>query len=69
MMLDSIASTVLTLALASATPYAPGAPGAQGDDTMGNRITIRIGQKVFTATLSDNATAAAFKSCCRSRSP
>ncbi len=28
---------------------------------MGNRIIIRIGDTVFAATLSDNATAAAFK--------
>ena len=28
---------------------------------MSNKITIRIGDKVFAATLSDNATAAAFK--------
>ncbi len=28
---------------------------------MGNKITIRIGDKVFPATLSDNATATAFK--------
>ena len=28
---------------------------------MGDTITIRIGDKVFAATLSDNATAAAFK--------
>jgi len=28
---------------------------------MGNRITIRIGDKVFAATLSDNATAVAFE--------
>ena len=28
---------------------------------MSNTITIRIGDKVFAATLSDNATAAAFK--------
>jgi hypothetical protein len=57
----SIASVILTVALASATPYAPVGQGAQGDKTMGNRITIRIGQKAFGATLSDNGTAAAFK--------
>ena len=28
---------------------------------MSNTITIRIGDKVFAATLSDNATAAAFR--------
>ena len=60
MLYPSIASVILTVALASATPYT-GARGSQGDKTMDNRITIRIGQKAFAATLSDNATAAAFK--------
>jgi hypothetical protein len=58
---SSIASVILTAALASAAPYAPGGQGSQGDKTMDNRITIRIGQKTFAATLSDNATAVAFK--------
>jgi hypothetical protein len=57
----SLASVILTVALASATPYAPAGQMFQGDRTMGNRITIRIGQKAFAATLSDNGTAAAFK--------
>jgi hypothetical protein len=57
----SIASIVLTLALASAAPYAPSGQGAERDRSMRNKITIRIGDKAFTATLSDNATAAAFK--------
>jgi hypothetical protein len=35
--------------------------GAERDQSMSNNITIRIGGKTFAATLSDNATAAAFK--------
>lgn len=57
----SIASTILTVSLASAMADAPGGQGSQSDRTMGNRITIRVGHKAFAATLSDNATAAAFK--------
>src|SRR5688572_20809794 len=47
----SIASVILTAALASAAPSAPGGQESQGDKTMDNRITIRIGQKAFAATL------------------
>jgi hypothetical protein len=57
----STAWVILTVALASAAPYAPGGQGSQNDKTMDNRITIRIGQKALAATLSDNGTAAAFK--------
>jgi len=60
-MTSCVAPVILTAALASATPYLPGGHGSQGDRTMDNRITIRIGQKTFAATLADNETAAAFK--------
>lgn len=55
-----VASLILTLGLASAGPR-PVAAQATSDSAMSNNITIRIGDKVFAATLSDNATAAAFK--------
>lgn len=35
--------------------------GDPNDDSMRNKITIRIGDKTFMATLSDNPTATAFK--------
>lgn len=57
----SIASVILTLALASVSPYQPARQGSERDKSMGNKIAIRIGDKAFAATLSDNATAAAFK--------
>jgi hypothetical protein len=61
MLKASIGSVILTVALAHSAPYAPVGHGSRGCKTMDNRITIRIGQKAFAATLSDNATAAAFK--------
>lgn len=57
----SIASVIVTLALASASPYPPVRQSSASDKSMRNKITIRIGDKAFAATLSDNATAAAFK--------
>jgi hypothetical protein len=57
----SIASVVLKLVLASASLYSPARQGFERDKSMDNKITIRIGSKAFLATLSDNATAAAFK--------
>src|ERR671910_937108 len=56
-----IASGILTLALAAASPDQAASRASQRDKTMDNKITIRIGDKAFAATLSDNATAAAFK--------
>lgn len=35
--------------------------GNENDNSMRTKITIKIGDKILTATLSDNATAAAFK--------
>ena len=57
----SIASVVLTLMLAFASPYQTARHGSERERSMDNRITVRIGHKAFAATLADNATAAAFK--------
>lgn len=48
-------------ALACAWPCSLAAQPVESEQSMGNRIIIRIGDTVFAATLSDNATAAAFK--------
>ena len=55
----SIASLIATLALACAGPCSLAAQPVE--QSMGNKITIRIRDKAFAATLSDNATATAFK--------
>jgi hypothetical protein len=58
----SIASVILTVTLAAASLYPGARQGSERDKSMDNKITIRIGDgKAFAATLSDNATAAAFK--------
>jgi hypothetical protein len=57
----SIASLTFTLALACASPCSLVAQPVESEQSMGNKIRIRIGDKVFAATLSDNATATAFK--------
>ena len=57
----SIASLIFTLALACAWPCSLAAQPGESKQSMGNKITITIGDKVFAATLSDNATATAFK--------
>ena len=57
----SIASLVFTLALAFAWPRSLAAQPVENEQSMGNEITIRIGDKSFAATLADNATATAFK--------
>ena len=57
----AIASIVVTLALAAAGQDARASQGAEGDSFMSNKITIRIADKVFAATLSDSGTAAALK--------
>lgn len=57
----SIASVVLTVTLASASQYQAGREGSGRDKSTDNRITVRIGNTAFAATLTDNATAAAFK--------
>jgi hypothetical protein len=57
----SNASLILTLALACAWPCSLAAQSVESEQSMGNKITIKIRDKVFAATLSDNATATAFK--------
>jgi hypothetical protein len=57
----SIASLIFTLALTCAWPCSLAAQPGESRQSMSNTITVRIGDKVFAATLSDNATAAAFK--------
>src|SRR5437868_624907 len=57
----SIASLILAFALACAWHSSLAAQPGERRQAMSNTITIRIGDKVFAATLSDNATAAAFK--------
>ena len=57
----SIASLIVTLALACAWPCSLVAQPVESEQSMGNKIIIRIGDKVFSATLSDNTTATAFK--------
>src|SRR6187399_1271623 len=57
----SIASLIFTLALACAWPCSLAAQPVESEQSMGNTIRIRIRDKVFAATLSDNATATAFK--------
>jgi hypothetical protein len=57
----SIASLIFTLALACTWPCSLAAQPDESRQSISNTVTIRIGDKVFAATLSDNATAAAFK--------
>jgi len=57
----SIASLVFTLALAFAWPCSLAAQPVENEQSMGNEITIRIGDESFAATLADNATSTAFK--------
>jgi hypothetical protein len=57
----SVDALVVTLALAFTTgPYPLAKHDSQSDKSMAQQITIRIGDKAFAATLSDNPTAAAF---------
>jgi hypothetical protein len=56
-----MSSVIVTLALAAASPYPLGRQGTNSGKSMDDRITIRVGDKAFAATLSDNATAAAVK--------
>ena len=56
-----IASLIFTLALACASPCSLSAQPVESEQSMGNKITIKIRDKVFAATLSDNATTTAFK--------
>lgn len=57
----SIASLIFTLVLGCVGPCSLAAQPGERRQAMSNTITIRIGDKVFAATLSGNATAAAFK--------
>jgi hypothetical protein len=57
----SIASLTFALALACAWPCSLSAQPVESEQSMANKITIRIRDKVFAATLSDHATATAFK--------
>jgi hypothetical protein len=57
----SISWVIVTLALAAASPYPENRQGTTSSRSMDNRITVRVGDKAFAATLSDNATAAAVK--------
>ena len=52
---------VFTLELACASPCPLSAQRGESDTFMSNRLTIRIGDRVFAATLSDNSTVDAFK--------
>jgi hypothetical protein len=56
----SVISLVFTLALPLAGPFGLTEQDSPRGKSMGNKITIRIGDKAFAATLSDNATGAAF---------
>ena len=56
-----VTSLVFTLAFACASPCPLSAQRAESDTFMSNQITIRIGDRVFAGTLSDNATVDAFK--------
>jgi hypothetical protein len=57
----SVDALVVTLALVFSTgPYPLARHDSQRDKSMAQQITIRIGDKAFAATLSDNPTAAAF---------
>jgi hypothetical protein len=57
----SVASVIVTLALAAASPYSLGRQRAETAKSLRSRITIRIGDTSFAATLSDNSSAAAVK--------
>jgi len=57
----SLASVILTVALAAGVRHTPAGQRSEPDKSMRNRITVRIGDKAFGATLSDNATALAFR--------
>src|SRR5438874_5389795 len=57
----SVDALVVALALAFTTgPYLLAKHDSQSDNSMAQQITIRIGDKAFAATLSNNPTAAAF---------
>lgn len=57
----SLASVILTVALAAGVRHPPAGQRSEPDKSMRNRITVRIGDKAFAATLSDNGAAVAFR--------
>ena len=57
----SIASLTFALALACAWPCCLVAQPVEREQSMSNKISIRIGNEVFVATLADNVTATAFR--------
>lgn len=57
----SMAALIVMLALAPGGRFQPTGQRSENGDVMSNRITIRIADKPFTATLADNPTAAALK--------
>ena len=59
-MKDILFTLFLIGLLARGFLFAAGSSETNNDAT-GNQMTITIGQKTFTATLEDNATATAFK--------
>ena len=56
-----VTSLIFTLVLGFAGPRRVSPRWAATDKSMSNKITVRIGDRAFGATLSDNVTAAAFK--------
>ena len=53
------AALIVTLVVDRAWVSQPAAQQAEGKKAMNSRVTIKVGGKPFTATLADNATAAA----------
>jgi hypothetical protein len=57
----STAALIVMMALAPGERFQPTTQRSENGDVLINRITIRIADKAFTATLADNPTAAALK--------
>ena len=57
----SVVWLVVAMAIACAWPSPLEAQRTEGENSMGNTLTLRIGDETFTATLVDNPTASAFK--------
>jgi hypothetical protein len=57
----SVVSLVVALALACTWPGPLAAQRAERESSMGNTVTLRIGDEMFVATLVDTPTASAFK--------
>jgi hypothetical protein len=56
-----VVSLAVALALACAWPCPLAAQQAEGESSMGNTVTLKIGDETFVATLADNPTASAFR--------